>query len=106
MMLAFDAQNSGSRSLRSSFPPSEQMVCVVSRAPVKGSIQACADRWTGLKAGSQGRCVQSGVVPVASDDAALSWLTSLQVHSSAKLSTPGNFLTKFAKDSCSKNLIF
>lgn len=28
-------------------------------APVKGSIQACADRWTGLKAGSQGRCVRS-----------------------------------------------
>lgn len=30
MMLVFDAQNSGCRSLRSSFPPLEHMVCVVS----------------------------------------------------------------------------
>lgn len=79
------------------------------RAPVKGSIQACADRWTGLKTGSQGKCAQSWALcffPVAFADAAPSWLTSLQVHSSAKLTAPGNFLTKFAKDLCSKNLIF
>lgn len=30
MMLVFDAQNSGCRSLKSSFPPLEHMVCVVS----------------------------------------------------------------------------
>lgn len=76
---------------------------------VKGSIQACSDRWTRLKADSQDRCVQSWVLwffPVVFADTAPFWLASLQAHSSAQFSAPGNFLTKFAKDSCSKNLIF
>lgn len=76
-------------------------------SPVTGSIQACADRWMELKAGSQDRSVQSSLFfPVIFVDAAPFWFKSLQIYSLAKFSAPGNFLTKFARNSCSKNLIF
>lgn len=74
---------------------------------VSGSIPACADRWMGLKAGSQDRSVQSSLFfPVVFADAAPFWFKSLQICWLAKFSAPGNFLTKFSKNSCSKNLIF
>lgn len=71
------------------------------------SIQACADQWMGLKAGSQDRSVQSSLFsPVAFADAASFWFKSLQIYSLAKFSAPGNFLTKFPRNSRSKNLVF
>lgn len=39
MMLVFDAQNSGCRSLRSSFPSLEHMVCVVSEHQLKEAFK-------------------------------------------------------------------
>lgn len=108
-MLAFDAQNSGCKSLRSSFPPSERMFCVVSEPQLKEAFKHVQiDGW-GWKQAPRVNVRKAELFvffPVAFADAAPSWLTSLQVHSSAKLTAPGNFLTKFAKDSCSKNLIF
>lgn len=103
----FDAQNSGCRSLRSFFPPSERMVCVVSKPQLKEAFKhVLINGWGQKQAPRVDVCKALCFFPVAFADAALFWLASLQVHSSAKLSAPGNFLTKFAKDSCSKNLIF